>query len=120
MAVPYYDLDKVKRDLNITDTGDDTRLADWNDEAENEIDDLVSLTATKMKRLTTLPVLPFTAGSVPESIQGAADNYVKMRYYQYKRNKDMIPVFEKSWKEKVTNYINRLKQDKQYYSRIVR
>ena len=120
MAVPYYDLAKVKRDLVILDTGLDTELADWNDEAENEIDDMLYSVAVKARRITALPVLPYTAGSVPESVQGSADNYVKVRYYQFTKNDALAKMHDAAWKQKVENYINRLKVDKEFYGRIAR
>lgn len=120
MAVPYYDQTKVKADLRITDTGNDTQLAHWNDEAEAEIDDQVYNMAAKARLLTKLPILPFASGSVPESIQGAADHYVMMRYYEFTRNPDMQRMQEKAWKEKVQNYVNRLDTDKIIYGRIAR
>jgi len=67
-VVPYYDQTKVKADLRVTDTANDTQLDHWGEEAENQIDDLLYSTASKMRRLASLPTLPFASGSVPESI----------------------------------------------------
>lgn len=119
-VVPYYDQTKVKADLRITDTGNDTQLDHWGEEAENEIDDLVYILAAKARLLTKLPILPFASGSVPESIQGAADHYVMMRYYQFTRTPDMASMQDKAWKEKVQNYVDRLKTDSIIYGRIAR
>ena len=46
-VVPYYDQTKVKLDLRITDTALDTQLDHWGEEAENEIDDLLTTKALK-------------------------------------------------------------------------
>jgi len=120
MAVPYYDQTKVKIELNITDTGNDTELDHWNDEAENEIDDLLFDKATKARRITVLPVLPFAAGSVPESVQGAADEIVKSKYYAFIRNLEMSKHFADESMKKIDNYIKRLGIDREIYWRIAR
>lgn len=119
-VVPYYDQTKVKVDLRITDTSQDTQLDHWGEEAENEIDDLIFNLVTKARLLTVLPQLPFAAASVPESIQGAADHYVIMRAYEFNRNPEMKASHDKSWKEKVENYVTRLRPDKIIYGRIAR
>jgi len=119
-VVPYYDQAKVKRDIRETSAAIDTNLDDWGEEAENEINDLIHDKALKQRRITSLPVLPFAAASVPESIQGSADNYVKMKYYEYTKNTELSNHFEKRWKEKVGNYIDKLKIDNAIYYRIAR
>jgi len=119
-AVPYYDQTKVKADLRITDTGNDTQLDHWGEEAENDIDDLLYITASKMRRIASLPVLPFASGSVPESIQGGADHYVKSEYYRFVRNIELADHHDKKWKERVANYVGKLKTEKRIYTRIVR
>ena len=119
MAVPYYDQTKVKADLSITDTGNDTQLAHWNDEAEAEVDDLLYDKATKARRITSLPVLPFASGSVPETVQGAADHLVKSRYYEFIRNTDLAKYHMKQTDTKLDRYIDRLNVDKEIYGRIV-
>lgn len=120
MAVPYYDLTKVKLDINETTTDLDTQLAHWNDEAEADIDARLYSVASKAQLVTALPVLPFASGSVPENIQGAADHYVKARFYEFTKNIELMEMHEKKWKQKVGDYINELKVDKQIYGRIVR
>ncbi len=119
-VVPYYDQTKVKADLRITDTGNDTQLDHWGEEAENEIDDTIYNMAAKARLLTKLPILPFASGSVPESVQGAADHYVMMRYYEFTRNPDMQRMQATAWKEKIQNYVDRLSTDKIFYGRIAR
>lgn len=119
-VVPYYDQTKVKSDLRITDTANDTQLDHWGEEAENEIDDLLYSTASKMRRLASLPVLPFASGSVPESIQGASDHYVKAKYYEYVRNLELSNHHDKKWKERVNSYVGKLQTEKRIYSRIIR
>ena len=120
MAVPYYDQTKVKLDLNITDTGNDTQLDHWNDEAEAEIDDILFDKATKARRITALPVLPFATGSVPESIQGAADNIVKSKFYEFSKNLEMAVHHKKEGDVKLTRYVDRLAISKVIYWRIAR
>lgn len=120
MASIYYDQTKVKADLNITDTGHDTQLDHWSDEAEAAIDDMLYTVAAKARLLTKLPVLPFASGSVPESVQGAADHYVKARYYEFVKNYEAVTTHEKRWKEKVQGYFDRLGTDKIIYGRIAR
>ncbi len=120
MAVPYYDQTKVKLDLRITDTGTDTQLAHWNDEAEAEIDDLLNDKATKARRITSLPILPFAAASVPESVQGAADAYVKARYYEFTKNFDMAKSWNDVMDKKLSRYIERLAISTVIYWRIAR
>lgn len=120
MAVPYYSLTKVKSDLNITDTGNDTQLGDWNDEAESEIDDFLYTIAAKARLLTKLPVLPYTAGSVPEAVQGAADNLVKAKYYEYVKDLDMAKRHEDVAHSKLEGYFTRLSTDKIIFGRIAR
>ena len=119
MAVPYYDLTKVKLDLSITDTGNDTQLGHWNDEAEAEIDDTLYDKATKARRITALPVLPFASGSVPESVQGAADHLVKSRYYEFVKDLDMAKYHKEQMLLKLDLYIERLKVDSEIYGRVV-
>jgi len=119
-VVPYYDQTKVKADLRITDTGNDTQLDHWGEEAENEIDDLIYDLVSKARLLTILPQLPFASGDVPESVQGGADHYVMMRYYEFTRNPDMQKMQDKAWQEKIKNYVTRLTPDKIIYGRIVR
>jgi len=120
MAVPYYDLTKVKLDLSIEDTGNDTQLGHWNDEAESEIDDVLYDKAAKARRITALPILPFASGSVPESIQGAADHLVKSRYYEFVKDLDMAKYHKEQADIKMNLYVERLEKDAQIYGRIVR
>jgi len=119
-VVPYYEQSKVKTDLRITDTSQDTQLDNWGEEAENEIDDEIYSVVAKARLLNKLPVLPFTAGSVPQSIRSAANHHVKMQYYSFTRNPDMQTLEDKKWKEKVQNYIAKLDTDKIVYGRIAR
>jgi len=119
-VVPYYDQTKVKVDLRIPDTSQDTQLDHWGEEAENEIDDMLYSTASKMRRIASLPVLPFASGSVPESVQGAADHYVQSKYYEFVRNVELADHHDKKWKERVENFVSRLKTEKRIYTRIVR
>jgi hypothetical protein len=118
--VPYYSQTNVKVDLRITDTSQDTQLDTWGVDAENEIDDTIYNVVSKARLLNKLPVLPFTAGAVPDSIIGAANHYVKMRYYEFVRDPDMQKMHDRAWKEKVQNYVNRLDTDKIVYGRIMR
>lgn len=120
MAVPYYDLAKVKLNLNITDTGNDVQLAHWNDEAENEIDDFLYDVAAKARLLTKLPVLPFSSGSVPESVQTSADHLVIGKYYAYIKQLDLAKYHRGIALEKLQQYFDRLDVDKIIYGRIVR
>lgn len=119
MAVPYYDLAKVKLDLSITGTGKDVQLVHWNDEAESEIDDILYDKATKARRITSLPILPFASASVPETVQGAADHYVIARYYEFIKNMEMAKIHDKKSNQKLDRYISRLAVEKVIYSRIV-
>ena len=119
-VVPYYNQTKVKLDLRITDTSQDTQLDNWGIEAENEIDDYIYNNVAKQRLMNKLPVLPFTTGAIPDSIRGAADHYVMMRYYEFTRNPDMQKMQDKAWKEKVENYVNRLQTDQVIFGRIVR
>jgi len=120
MVVPYYDQTKVKVDIRETTTALDTQLDHWGDEAEAEINDRLQDVATKSRKITALPVLPYTAGSVPESIQGAADNYVKKKFYEYTKSPELVKMFDGAWKEKVDNFVMRLKVNKEIYGRIAR
>ena len=120
MVVPYYDQAKVKLDIRETTTALDTQLDHWDDEAEAEINDFLWTVATKSRLISKLPTLPFVTGSVPESIQGAADNYVKMKYYQYTKTPEMVTMFDKAWKEKTQNFFDRLGTNKEIYGRIAR
>ena len=119
-VVPYYDQTKVKVNLRITGTGDDTKLDHWAEEAENEIDDLLTIKALKARRITALPVLPFASGSVPESVQGAADHYVMSKYYEYVRNLEMSVHHHGEFLKKLDNYISRLAQEQEIYWRVAR
>ena len=119
-VVPYYDQTKVKLDIRETSAALDTQLDHWGEEAENEIDDMLYDKASKAQRITALPVLPFASGSVPESIQGAADNYVKMKFYEYSKNVELSDHFRKQTDLKVQRYVDRLKVDIQFYARTAR
>ncbi len=119
-TIPYYDQTKVKADLRITDTGNDTQLDHWGEEAENEIDDLLFNKATKARRITALPVLPFASGSVPESVQGAADWIVKAKYYGYTKSYDLKKEADTEAMRRINNYIKRLTQEQEYYWRVAR
>ena len=118
--VPYYDQTKVKLDLRITDTALDTQLDHWGEEAENEIDDLLTTKALKARSITSLPILPYTAGSVPESVQGAADHFVKAKYYYYTKSPPLAQEAEKEAQRRINNYIKRLSQEQEIYWRIAR
>jgi hypothetical protein len=121
MVIPYYDQTKVKLDLRITDTALDTQLDHWGDEAEADINSAVTDKAKKARRITSLPVLPYAAGSVPEQVQGAADQYVKMRYYEYTKNPTLAKEMSNGWHSKINNYIeNELELDRVFYWRIAR
>ena len=120
MTSDYYDQTKVKADLRITDTGNDTQLDHWSDEAEAEIDDLLYDKATKMRRIASLPVLPFASSSIPETVQGAADNLVKAKYFEFTKNLEMAKHHIQTAQGKVDQYVNRLAVDKEMYGRIVR
>jgi hypothetical protein len=119
-TVPYYIQADVKIDLRITDTSQDTQLDTWGVESENEIDDEIYNVAAKARLLTKLPILPFTAGSVPQSIRSAANHHVKMQYYSFTRNPEMAVLEDKKWKEKVKTYVAKLTTDKILYGRIMR
>lgn len=119
-VVPYYDQAKVKLDLRITDTLLDAQLDHWAEEAENEIDDLLTTKALKARTITSLPVLPFTAGAVPESVQGAADHFVKAKYYTYTKSKPLADDATSEAKRRINNYIKRLSQEQEIYWRIAR
>jgi hypothetical protein len=119
-VVPYYDKTKVKVNLRITGTGDDTKLDHWGEEAENEIDDLLYTKALKARRITSLPVLPFASGSVPESVQGAADHYVESRYYEYVKNLELAKQHREQFEKKLDHYIIKLTQQQEVYWRIAR
>ncbi len=118
--VPYYDQTKVKLDLRITDTALDTQLDHWGQEAEAEIDDFLWAIAHQSRLVSKLPVLPFVTGSVPESIQGAADHYVQQKYYEFTKNNDLQVMHSKEWKEKTQRYWDRLDFNKAIYGRIAR
>jgi len=119
-AVPYYDISAVKLDIRETGSGIDTELAHWNDKAEAYINDELYDKATKARRITSLPVLPFAAASVPETIQGAADAYVTYLYYLYVKNPEMAGGYLKETDKKITKYIERLKVDIEIYGRIAK
>jgi len=120
MAVPYYDQAAVKLDIRETTTAIDTELDHWNDKAEAYIDDELYDKATKARRITSLPVLPFAAGSVPETIQGAADEYVEHKYYIYVKNPEMAKLHLDDADKKISKYIERLKVDIEFYGRITK
>ena len=117
-TVPYYNRTNVKLDLRITDSSQDTQLDTWGVESENEIDDLIYTEVAKARLLNKLPVLPFTAGSVPQSIRSAANHHVKMQYYSFTRNPDMAKLEDDKWKEKVQTYVAKLDTDSIIYGRI--
>jgi len=120
-VVPYYDQTKVKLDLRITDTALDTQLDHWDEEATADIDDMLWQVTNLGRDLPSLPTLPFTVGSVPEAIQGAADHYVKARYYEFTKNPDLMNMHERKWKEKAEAYLRRLDfHNKEIYGRIAR
>ena len=119
-TVPYYIQADVKVDLRITDTSQDTQLDTWGVEAENEIDDEIYKNIAKSRLLTKLPVLPFTAGSVPQSIRSAANHHVKMQYYSFTRNPEMATLEDKKCKEKIETYVAKLDTDQIIYGRIAR
>lgn len=118
MASIYYDQTKVKSDLRITDTGNDTQLDHWSDEAQSEIDDLLYDKATKARRITSLPILPFSTGNVPESVQGASDHLVKARYFEFTKNLELAQYHKKEADTKIQRYVERLTIDKQFYGRV--
>jgi len=120
MAVPYYDLAAVKLDIKETGSGIDTELAHWNDKAEAVINDDLFIKATKARRITSLPVLPFASGSVPETIQGAADAYVTHLYYLYVKNAEMAALHLKTYGSKIDRYVARLAADMEIYGRIAK
>jgi hypothetical protein len=43
-----------------------------------------------------------------------------MRFYEFTRNAEMQAMQAKAWKEKVSNYVDRLKTDSLIYGRIAR
>ena len=119
-AVPYYDIAAVKLDIRETSSAIDTELAHWNDKAEAYINDELYDKATKARRITSLPVLPFPAADVPETIQGAADEYVEHLYYIYVKNPEMAKLHLDDADKKITKYVERLKVDIEIYGRIAK
>lgn len=120
-VVPYYDQVKVKLDLRITDTLLDVQLDHWDEEATADIDDFLWKIKGLARDIPALPTLPFAAGSVPEAIQGAADHYVKARYYEFTKNPDLMNMHERKWKEKAQGYFDRLEfHNREFYGRIAR
>jgi len=119
-AVPYYDIAAVKLDIRETGSGIDTELAHWNDKAEAYINDLLWDKANKAQRITSLPVLPFAAADVPETISGAADEYVEYLYYLYVKDKDQAKEHKDAADLKINNYVQRLKIDAEIYGRIAK
>ena len=114
----YFETTVCKSDLEITSTDFDTQVADWGLKSDAEVDDLLYDVATKAWRITALPILPLT--TVPEGIKDASNHLVKAKYYQFVKNFELMNFHTKESEKRVTNYINRLKVEKEIYGRIAR
>ena len=121
MVSAYYEQAVVKADLGLTGAGLDSQLDDWSDKIESVIDDMLFEVATKARRITFLPVLPLTGTAITQTIKDAANAGVKSKYYDVEqRDLDRQNKYEKEMKDKIDNFINRLKVDEQKYGRIIR
>lgn len=115
----YFNQSEIKFDLNITGTTFDTAItSNWGPKADEDVDNRVYEAAEKARRITELPVLPFT--TTPTSIQSASNHFVKMRYYQRTRNSVKEKEEETAANNDIAAYVRRLKVDQEWYMRLAR
>ncbi len=114
----YFETAVVKLDLDITSSDFNTQIADWGLKSDNEVDDLLYLSAEKARRITALPVLPLT--TIPESIKDASNHHVRAKYYDFTKNPERAEHHRKIAQTLIDNYIIRLETDQRIYHRIAR
>lgn len=115
----YFDQDEIKFDLNITGTTFDGAItSNWGPKSDADVDNRVYEVAEKARRITELPVLPFTI--TPTTIQSASNHFVKMRYYQRTRNSVKEKEEETAANNDIAAYVRRLKVDQEWYMRLAR
>jgi hypothetical protein len=117
----YFDVDEIKADLNIKGTTQDAQInSNWGPKSDNEVDDRIYTTASKARRIISLPILPLTGTAITPTIISASNHYVKKKYYQSTRNKDMMDAEDKAAQQDINAYLARLNVDAVYYGRIMR
>lgn len=114
----YFETTVVKNDLDVSSSDFDTQIADWGLKSDNEVDDLLYISAEKARRILALPVLPLS--TVPESIKDASNNLVRAKYYDFTKNSELAAERRKTAQVLIDNYILRLKTDQRIYHRIAR
>ncbi len=117
----YEESADIKNDLRITDTALDNQIIDWGDKASEEFNDLVRVEAIKQRRITALPVLPFTGTDVTETVKDATNALVEERYYLFLKNIEMATAHRKRAMLMIERFVSNLSNiDRVIYWRIAR
>ena len=117
----YFDTDEIKADLSIKGTTQDDQINDnWGPKADNEVDDRIYTTASKARRIISLPILPLTGTAITPTIISASNHFVKKKYYQSTRNENMMNAEDKAAQQDINAYLARLNVDAVYYGRVIR
>ena len=111
----YYTLDDIKRYIGFetTNTDYDAVLTDFADKADDQVDNRLFNTASKRRRLSTLPELPLT--TVPESIKFASNARAVAYYYARSQNTESHDLWIKNSDKSIDEYIERLESDAKIY-----
>ena len=109
----------VKTDLGLG-AAFDARLADWNDKATEEWDDMLYEVASKRRLLITLPVLPLQTSEITESDRDGTNNLMKAIYFDNQKQFELSKGFRDRAMAIAGNRIGRIKVDKEIYGRIIR
>lgn len=113
----YFLASLVKNDLGITDTSQDTNIANWGLKADDEVDNYLYDKASKSGLLTALPVLPLS--SAPTSVKDASNDLVKEQYFVYIRDLDHAKYHRDAAVKALNQYIERLKVDAEIYGVVI-
>lgn len=119
MVSLYYTQATVKSDLRITDTGNDTQLDSWSDDAEGEIDDIIYDVWSKTRDLQQLPALPLTGVDITKSIISSANHRVKAKYYEFTKNFESAKFHYSESLKGVDQFVGRQETEREFYGRII-
>ena len=113
----YYNALTCKADLGITDASQDSNVAIWGPKADDDIDNMIYLMASKSSKQTALPVLPLT--TAPTSVKEASNYLVKASYFEYIRDYKSSKEMRDIATARIQEYIDRLQVDREIYGAVI-
>jgi len=117
----YFNLDEIKFDLKIKGTEFDAQINNvWGPQSDTDVDDRIFTTASKARRIISLPILPLTGTAITPTIISASNHFVKEKYYLLTKNESMAKIEHDAAIAAINGYLGRQNVDAVYYGRVIR